>query len=400
MHEADAASIHGDAYKGRLQQQGTRAIEIAGANLLARVSRQLADGGSASVQAYWDFTERDQPNAFVQHLNTIDLTAQHSFSFADVHQLVWGAAYRRAEDRIVNSSAFAFLPAKFNMHWASAFVQDDIALGAVTTLSAGLKLEHNNYTGLETLPTLRLSVKPTANTLLWSSLSRSVRAPSRVDRDFFSPGTPTVVDGRPRYVVAGGPDFAAEVAKVAELGIRTYREGLYSVSLTAFHSNYSRLRTLEPNPDGAGLVFRNLAEGRTRGLELWGSYQMSAAWRVSGGAVFQKVDTALLPGSRDGIGATGFATSDPSNYWTLQSAWDISPDQSLNLTLRHQGKLEKPAVPAYTAADLSYLYALRPGLSLNIVGRNLFDPAHPEYGGAQGRSEYRRGLYVKLVWQH
>lgn len=265
---ADAASLQGDAYQGRLHQQGTRDIRIAGANLVGRLSRQLSSGGSASVQAYWDFTERDQPNAFVQHLHTFDLSAQHSLTLADSHQLVWGAGYRRAEDRIVNSSAFAFLPGKFNMHWANVFVQDDIALGAATTLTAGLKFEHNNYTGLETLPTLRLSFKPTGNTLLWGALSRSVRAPSRIDRDFFSPTNPQVVDGQPRYAIAGGPDFDSEVAKVVELGMRTYKQGRYSLSLTAFGSRYARLRTLEPNPAGAGLVFRNQAEGRTRGLEL------------------------------------------------------------------------------------------------------------------------------------
>lgn len=127
---------------------------------------------------------------------------------------------------------------------------------------------------------------------------------------------------------------------------------------------------------------------------------MREHWRLSGGGVLQKVDTALLPGSRDSTGTTGLATSDPSNYWSIQSAWDISSAQTLNLTVRHQGRLERPAVPAYTAVDLSYGLGLRPGLVLNLVGRNLFDRQHAEYGGAAGRSEYRRGLYVKLVWQH
>src|SRR5699024_2967667 len=143
----------------------------------------------------------------------------------------------------------------------------------------------------------------------------------------------------------------------------------------------------------------NMAEGSTRGVEMWGAYQAAQDWRLSAGFVAQHVDTAALPGSRDASAATGLATSDPSNYWNLRSSWDIAPGHTMDLTLRHQGRLERPAVPAYTAVDVSYVLPLRAGLELTLAGRNLFDPGHAEYGG-NGRSEYRRALYAKLLWQY
>jgi iron complex outermembrane receptor protein len=395
---AYAATLQGDAYQGRLHQPGTADIRIAGANLVGRLERQLDNGSHLSVQAYWDFTERDQPNAFHEHLNTFDVQAQQTLVAGDAHQIVWGAGYRRANDRLENR-AFAFLPARLTMHWGNAFVQDEIALSDTLKLTAGAKLEHNNYTGLEFLPTLRLAYKPAANMMVWSSLSRSVRAPSRIDRDFYSPNNPRIVNGVPQYTVAGGPDFDSEVANVAELGMRSHLGAALSYSVTAFASRYERLRTLEPNANGPGSVFRNLAEGRTRGIEMWGAWQASDSWRLAAGFVAQHIATATLPDSRDASAATGLATSDPSNFWQLRSSYDIAPGHTLDLTLRHQGALRRPAVPAYTAADLSYVLPLRGGLELNVVGRNLFDPGHPEYGGAAGRSEYRRTLYVKLVWQ-
>jgi iron complex outermembrane receptor protein len=55
-------------------------------------------------------------------------------------------------------------------------------------------------------------------------------------------------------------------------------------------------------------------------------------------------------------------------------------------------------VPAYTAVDLRFGWRINPGLELSLVGQNLFDPQHAEFGAAPGRSEYRRAVFAKLVW--
>ncbi|MDB5792008.1 MAG: Iron complex outerrane recepter protein [Massilia sp.] len=214
------ATIQGDTYAGALHQQGTRDIRIAGANLPGRKSMRLAGGSELTAQAYWDFTERKQPGAFSEHLNTIDLQLQSSSTLAERHRIAWGAGYRLAFDRIDNGAAFAFLPGDLKLHWGNAFVQDEIDLTDTVRLVAGAKVEHNNYTGTEFLPTLRLAWKPTGSSLAWASASRTVRAPSRIDRDSHAPTNPAIVNGAPAYALAGGPDFRSEVADVFELGYR------------------------------------------------------------------------------------------------------------------------------------------------------------------------------------
>jgi iron complex outermembrane receptor protein len=390
--------LQGDGYDGRLHQQGTRDIRIGGANLLGRLNRTLGGGSSLTLQAYWDHTERDQPLAFNEHLDTLDLQAQHAIRLSGGHNIVWGGGYRLAHDRVQNGAAFGFLPGTMNLHWANLFAQDEVALRDDLRLTAGLKLEQNNYTGLELLPTLRLAWKAQPTALAWASLSRSVRAPSRIDRDFYSPTTPRVVNGIPQFAVAGGPDFESESANVFELGYRAQPTQALSWSATAFYSRYDKLRTLEPNPAGVGSVFRNLAEGSSRGIESWANWQPSAIWRLSAGAVVQRVDTARNPASRDLSAATGLATSDPSHYFLLRSSHDIGTGKELDVTVRQVGALSRPAVPAYTAVDLRFGWRLRKGLELSIVGQNLFDPQHAEFGAAPGRSEYRRAAFVKLVW--
>jgi iron complex outermembrane receptor protein len=397
-NSAQSITVQGDAYHGKLGQLGTRDIRIGGQNLLSRLNYTLDNGSLLSVLAYWDQTRRDQPGAFVERLDTFHVQAQHALR-SGRHSMVWGGSYRQAQDRVTNGAAFGFLPGHLDMHWGDLFVQDEITLRDDLRFTAGLKLESNNYTGTESLPTLRLAWKPEQGTLFWTSLARTVRAPSRIDRDLYSPTVPQIVNGVPQYVLAGGPDFQSETANVLELGYRGQFGPTLSGSATAFASDYANLRTLEPNPNGTGAVFLNRAKGRTHGIELWGAWQPVAVWRLSAGLVAQRVATALETGSQDATGSTGLATSDPEHYASLRSSWDLARGHELDVMLRWVGKLPRPAVPAYTAVDLRYGWTIGRNLELALIGRNLLDPHHAEYGSATGRSEYERALMLKLVWR-
>ena len=70
----------------------------------------------------------------------------------------------------VTPIGFGFLPGRLDMHWANVFAQDEIAVTPRLKATAGLKVEHNNYTGAEYLPSLRLAWTPDAHQLLWASL--------------------------------------------------------------------------------------------------------------------------------------------------------------------------------------------------------------------------------------
>ncbi|TFW03239.1 TonB-dependent receptor [Oxalobacteraceae bacterium OM1] len=395
----DNLTALGNAYRGYLHQAGTADIRVAGANLLGRVTRQLSDDADLRLQAYIDHTERDQPGAYIEYLNTIDLDVQHTRKQGD-HTLTVGGGYRIGLDRLDSRPGFAFLPLSKNLYWANLFAQDDIALRDDLKLTAGLRLEDNNYTGLEALPTLRLAWKPAANRLAWAALSRAVRAPSRIDRDFFSPTNPRVVNGVPQYAIAGGPDFRSEIANVLEAGWRAQPSAAFSYSATAYYSRFTRLRTLEPNPNGPGSVFSNQAEGSNRGVELWGTWQAAPSWRLSGGAVVQRVSVNLLPGSRDAAGNSGLANNDPSQFWLLRSSYDLSAGKEVDLSLRHTGSLPQPVVPGYTTLDARFGWKIRPDLELSLIGQNLLDSSHPEFGAAAGRPEFERSVFVKLVWRN
>ncbi|MES2296468.1 MAG: TonB-dependent receptor [Pseudomonadota bacterium] len=397
-YDGGGITVQGDAYRGALRQMGTRDIDIGGANLLARLERALGAGAALRVQAYLDHTERDQPNAFAEHLDTLDLEVQHSLALGTAQQLVWGGGHRIAVDRVQNGAAFGFLPGDTELRWTNLFAQDALSLTPALRLTGGLKFERNSYTGNEWLPSASLAWQATDRQLLWASLARAVRVPSRIDRDLYSPSAPRVVNGVPAFNIAGGPDFVAEVAKVAQAGYRA-QFATTAYALTLFASDYDRLRTIERNPDGPGLVFQNRASGRSRGIEASATWDVRRGWRLMAGATVQHLATAAEPGSADMSGASALANNDPSAWWQLRSSLDLSDNLELDATLRHVGALPKPTVPSYTALDLRLGWQLDKHLDLSLMAQNLLAADHVEFGPPATRSLYQRSLVGRLTWR-
>jgi len=394
----ESTTLQGDGYKGYLHQINTEDIEISGVNLLARKNWQISGDSNFLLQTYFDRTERDQPGAFAQGMNTFDIDAQHQWRFAKKHNLVWGAGYRYISDKIDNDQSFAFLPENIHMTWSNFFVRDEVSLSDKITLTLGNKWEKNPFTGWEFMPDARLSWAPDSTQLVWLGASRAVRTPSRIDRDLYSPPSPPMVNGAPQYFLAGGPDFGAEIAQVFELGYRSQPWSILSFSATAFYSEYDQLRTLEFNTEGSGLVFKNLAEAHTYGLEFWSTWQLKDNWRLYAGFVRQEFDVRLKAASADLSNATSLASADPKYYASLRSNFYFTEQLALNANLRYVDELELTKVPDYAVVDLSLNWSMTSDLELSLVGQNLFNSAHAEFGSLPGRSEFEPAFFAKLTW--
>jgi iron complex outermembrane receptor protein len=383
-------TVQGDAYRGELEQATPGKTRIDGVNLLGRWNQRLSDGSNLRLQGYYDRTERDQPGVFREDLDVFDLEFHHSLKPLGRHTVIWGGGYRYARDQVTNSAALAFLPAERDLNWWNVFVQDEIALRSDLGLTLGTRLEGNDYTGVEVLPTARLAWKPSRNRLVWGAISRAVREPARLDREFFIPGSAP-------FLLNGGPNFKSEVSNVFELGYRAQPSPALSYSMTAFRHEHDRLRSLEPVP-GGGLVLDNKIEGSTYGVEAWGNYRVTNGWRLSGGTVLLKQDLRLKPESRDtsGVAALG---NDPKHQWMLRSAFDITPRHEFDVMVRHIGALPDPSVPAYTAVDARLAWRPRRDLELSVTLNNLLDAKHPEFDTPATRSEFERSIFLKMAWR-
>lgn len=403
---ANRFSLIGNAYRGRFDQPAPGEINAPGVpttlgqvrsdgvNLTARWERALDGGASLMAQAYFDHTLRRTAPLFGERLTTTDLQFQHTLAQRDGpagrHHIVWGASYRHSRDRVENSAVLAFLPARTTQQWASLFAQDEIALNRDWYLTLRSRLEYNEYTGTEWLPSARLSWRLSPQHALWAAASRTVRAPSRLDVDAFLPGDAP-------YLLRGGARVRGEVARVFELGYRGNPVAPLSYSVTLFHHDYDHLRTTETHPDG-GITFDSLMEGRASGIEVWGGWQAARHWRLSAGWTVMHQKLRLKPGSTD-INATRVVRRDPAHTFQLRSIYGIDDRRDIGLTLRKVAGKSFPEVPAYTALDARFGWRVRPGLELALSGENLTG-GHGEYGTIAYRAEIERRLGVKLMWEY
>jgi iron complex outermembrane receptor protein len=392
QRDNDRLTLQADAYSGRSQDRGTVVniplgrIEVSGANVLARWTRELDDGRELQVQSYLDRASRDDFLFFRPTADIVDIEVQHTIPLGR-HDLIWGGDYRRSSDDIRTGFATTFIPQSRELDWESLFLQDRLQITKRLEATLGLKLESNDYTGTESLPSFRIAWKPSSEQLVWAALSRAVRAPSRYDRDVFFPG-------QPPFLVVGGPNFKSEVAEVLEAGYRAQPNDNVSFSVTVFHNDWDRLRSGTALP----VQLENRIEGDTDGVEGWATWRIARAWQLAAGFSTLDKNLQLEPGSTDPVGVDNETLANDADYqWLLRASADLPHDLELDVRVRQVDALPNPAVPAYTAVDATLSWRPTPRLDLRLIGQNLFDAAHPEYGPARTRSEIERGVLLQAT---
>lgn len=399
LSRVDTLTVQGDFYEGSIQQPTPGRIEVSGANVLGRWRRVLSDGSDMQLQVYLDRTHRDIPNSFEQDLDTYDIDFQHHLRAGDSHDLVWGLALRRIDDDIDNGAGFGFLPPDVTRDWFSAFVQDDIALAESLRLTLGSKFEYNEYTHLEVQPSVRLSWRLSEESTVWSAVSRAVRTPSRVDREFYAPSTP------PFTLVEGGVNFDSEKLLSYEVGYRTQPHERVLLSISGFYNDYDDLRSIERiNPPAAfPFYIGNGLEGETYGVELTVDCSVTDNWRLSAGHTELRESLRKKPGSTDAAPGSNEA-NDPDRYSLLRSSVDIGSDWQFDATYRHVARIDRQDLPSYGELDLRVAWRPTTALEVSLVGQNLLHEHHAEFGSLTAattstRNEIERSAYAKVVWR-
>jgi len=297
-----------------------------------------------------------------------------------------GAGYRASRDRTVPTAALGFMPAERTLHLISLYAQDEMRLAPDLVAIAGLRAEHNSYTGWEWLPSVRASYSLTPRHVLWGALSRAVRSPSRIDADLVVPGTPP-------FLVINNPGFESEVAKVAEVGYRGTLGNHASMSFSVFQHRYERLRTVETT--GGLFTLANGAEGKTSGLEAWGDLRPFEDWRLVWGFARMRHSTEISPGHVNrGDDPMG---NNPRSTASLRSLMNIGEKVQLDLFARYVGSLPAPAIPSYTQLSARIGWRVSRQLELSLTGSNMLD-AHVEFGAASVRAVFERSYFAKATW--
>lgn len=421
---SQAFTLQGDAYE--LRENGLSLLDslsapfyvttseeqtARGANLLGRWARGKSGGERVSLQVYYDFVDRDN-RVLNQRHHTLDFDLQHHPAALQRHHIAWGVGYRVIQDELRTSpfNGVTYLdydPERRTDDIFSAFVQDQISLlPDRLQLTLGSKFEHNDYTGLEVQPSVRLAWNHDYG-ILWGAVSRAVRTPTRGEHSL------NLISGvaPPGFVglIRNEADYGSEELIAYELGLRNETATHVNYDLTLFYNDYDQLRTFEPiAPFGVyslPLEVSNRATGESFGFEASGTWQVTRDWRLSPAYSWSQLDVHLKPGSQD-ILAVLDETSQPQQQFSLRSWWSVRANLQFDTALYYVDELPRidtagHSIPDYWRFDARLAWKPRKGLEVSLIGQNLFDSYHPEFDAALAtrRAEIPRSLFVKLTFE-
>ena len=417
----DHITFQGDYYNGVQGQSsiypdrfppffGIREMDqfVAGGNGLFRWTRNLGEDSDWSLQAYYDRTERHYTiSGFGEDRDTIDVDFQHRLPVGSIHNLIWGVGYRNSRDETQGSPFYIeFDPPTRADDMFSYFLQDEITLREDEWyLTVGSKFVHSDYTPFEYQPTARILWLPDERHSVWAAVSRAVRLPSRADHDVILtlPQDPLAPGAFPR--VTGNDSFVSEDLLAWECGMRAQPSDNFSWDLALFYHQYHDLSTIppgalviDPGPPPAAIVPLNLTNGgagETYGAELFLNYQLTPNWRLFGSYSYLRMFT--------GDGGNGEPGDNPSNQMYAQSSWDLGGNWEADMIWRYVDVLSNQNVPKYNVMDVRIAWGARPGWELAIVGRDLLDAEHPEFGNdpftGNIATQVQRGVYGTITWR-
>jgi iron complex outermembrane receptor protein len=405
-HPADDSKLTWEAGATGVETARTDAHTI---HTLARLTKDWSERSGFEVQLYLDQVKREDSTRLDARIDTIDLSAQHSFGLGERHDITWGLGYRFARIHASQTTdAILVRTDEIDARLASLFVQDEFHLVPDRlSLTGGVKLEHNSFSGVEVQPGARLAYKPTARQTLWLAATRAVRTASAIDgTDAFAmiagPAFPGPGGGLyvPRLV--GNDEVRSEVLWATELGYRFQPRDNIHVDVATFYNRYTNLVTIEgvaafvPGPPGspgtAEMPFVNEdGAGETRGAEIAVTTSPTAGWRLAASYSFLLVD---LPGD-----SSPYERSAPRHQAVLRSSHEITRRIGIDAQLRYVDNLQ--SVPSYVTADLRLAYLPDDTKELALVGRNLLQDSHPEQTPffLTRVTEVPRSIHAQFTWR-
>jgi iron complex outermembrane recepter protein len=389
--DKDAAEmmLEGDLYKGTSPHIVGTAVsndQTSGGDVNFRYQTIQANGTGMVVQAYFDRTNRTR-GFLGDTRDTVDFDFVDRLKAGNSNLFSVGAGLRWIPFNVIPTVAGeGLVPPTGVDHIYTGFLQDEIHLGRTVNLTVGAKLQQNNYSGLDVLPSGCLLWSPNDKQSLWGGVTRSVTTPSDLEENFLLQAeSPTLV-----VQLIGNHHFKSEDVLGYELGYRgTVNKHLY-FDISGFWNQYSQLQSFGPeviSQSGSTtyvtIQYTNQISGSASGFEFAPQVAIGSFWRLNLAYSFLNSDFQAA-GQTSNVSSTGsvgtYDKSSPKDQVVLQSRFDLPWKFQFDQTYRFISALPAQKVPAYQTADLHLLRPLGNNFLVEAVGQNLFQSHHYEWG--------------------
>jgi iron complex outermembrane receptor protein len=177
------------------------------------------------------------------------------------------------------------------------------------------------------------------------------------------------------------------------------------IDTAAFYGRYRDLRqdasftAVESTPAPTHLVigtrWENGDGAATSGIETLARWSVLPGWRIDGSYSWFRVQF------NDRKAANPINANTPAHQWQVSSRLDLPRNSEFDTTIFWVDQLDAFHILSYTRVDARFKYVLFPGVSLYLVGQNLLDPSHQEFGDSEGSiaTEVPRTVSAKLMWR-
>ncbi|MEK7991421.1 MAG: TonB-dependent receptor [Thiotrichaceae bacterium] len=359
-------------------------------HLLGRWKRNLMDNDLLQLQSYYTHTDRDDI-LYTESRDLVDIDFQYNIRHWQQHEVIWGLGLRYTQDDIQGIKTVSYSPEQRKDSLFSAFIQHEWQLAEKWRFTWGTKLEHNNYTGFEIQPTVRMLWSPDQYHSVWGAISRAVKTPSRTDSDFhLKTGSPRM----PIYV-SGRDDLKSETLIAYELGYRFRPNSHLSIDSSLFFHDYDGIISAgEPSfvsyPQPSLYYYNeNIIQGQSYGGALTMQWQATEDVKIAAKYNYLKEPESFKDES--------FSAQDQANF---QIYWNINPQLTWDNSVYYMGNVEDTDIEAYTRWDSNLGWKTSRNTHLNIGIRNILDKQHREFVTTSGieAMEIPRSFYAKLQY--
>jgi len=354
-----------------------------GSNLIMHLDHELLRDTQLSTQIYVDRSRMDVPH-FKETRDTLDMEVQLDLPVFFRQSVSVGGGYRLSRADITNSSVLKMADQTNQLY--SFFMQDDIDLiHERLKLTAGLKAEHNQYSGWEMQPSLRV-IYSADQWSLWAAASRTLRMPNMIEN-----GISFDVKAGPGYVgrLIGDGRINPEQVTAYEAGIRLYPSKELLLQATAFKMFYKGVADTYQNPDAAfventylviPIYMRNVLDGHAQGIELDLTWQAKQWIQIKGS--FSHLRSHYLPtpinDAETRYSAYVLREQTPENRYHAGVSMELAADVELDLNFSHWDRFKRDRVARYNRFDVRVGWKPVRGVELSLVGKNLLQATHKE----------------------
>jgi iron complex outermembrane receptor protein len=240
-------------------------------------------------------------------------------------------------------------------------------------------------------------------------VSRAVRAPSRAENDvaLLVPSSPPP----PHFLMLNGDhDFDAENLLAFELGYRAQPLAHASIDIAAYYNVYDDLRSLEPGAPIIGfpgpgqvtvpLSAANRLDARGYGVEIGGKWSVVEFWHLGAGYTLMLLD--VDQGNSADPTAQGQEDDTPAHQFHVRSLVDLPWNFELDTALYWVDHVSNQDVRDYARLDTRLGWHPWPQLELSVVGQNLAQGHHDEFGPSFTAlpTAVPRSVYGKVTWRY